>query len=408
MQGNSLIFNVAQGDVPGGIDLLVSGIISGPSPITKQGSGLMAVSAANTYSGGTTIQAGTLQLAGTAATLGANTGALAVSSGATLDLNGYSVGVGLLSGNGTIDDVAGGGTSVLTIGNGAAGSSTFSGVIQNTTGTVSLVMAGSGTEVLTGANTYNGSTTVNGGTLTVATAASLPSSSAVTVNAGSVLNFSPSLSAASLASLAGAGNVKLNNALLTVGGNSASTVYSGVLSSAATSPTSGLVKTGSGTLTLGGNSTYAGATTVTAGTLKLGGGSGVVSLAGAGQDYTATAGSIAGGNFSIASGADVLVVELGWQVSNGETHALPTVTYNGATLTAVATAFDGATGGGNARKFGHLHSRRQSKRLCHRRQRCPERQLRGRPEQHAAIDAFSLSGVDLTKLPGTSGGPSAS
>ncbi len=69
-------FNVSAGSVAGGIDLLVSSVISQDTNaygLTKTGGGLMAIAGANTYSGGTTITAGTLQLAGSAATLGAAT-----------------------------------------------------------------------------------------------------------------------------------------------------------------------------------------------------------------------------------------------------------------------------------------------------------------------------------------------
>ena len=58
--------------------------------------------------------------------------------------------MGALSGTGTIDNLAGSSTSTLTAGN---GNSTFSGVIQNTGGTVALAMAGTGTLALAGADT---------------------------------------------------------------------------------------------------------------------------------------------------------------------------------------------------------------------------------------------------------------
>ena len=80
--------------------------------------GTLKLSGTNTYSGGTQILAGTLQL-GSSTALG-GTGALAVSGG-LLDLNGFSAGIGALNGSGTIDNVAGAGTSVLTVGNGGAG-----------------------------------------------------------------------------------------------------------------------------------------------------------------------------------------------------------------------------------------------------------------------------------------------
>ena len=64
------------------------------------------------------------------------------------------------------------------------GSTTFSGVIADGSGTLALAKTGSGTLVLAGANTYTGATTVGGGTLTVdgTTAAG-----AVTVAAGATL-----------------------------------------------------------------------------------------------------------------------------------------------------------------------------------------------------------------------------
>ena len=158
------IFNVAAGTAPDGLDLLVSeGAISRNAAygVTKTGNGLMQLTAANTYTGGTTITAGTLQLGSGSATLGTNTGSLTVTAG-LLDLNGYSVGVGALSGAGTIDNVAGGGTSVLTVGNGNATGATFAGTIQNSSGVVSLVKTGTGTLTLTGSNTYSGGTTITG------------------------------------------------------------------------------------------------------------------------------------------------------------------------------------------------------------------------------------------------------
>ena len=61
----SATFNVAQGTTPSGIDLLVSGSVSlntAGNGITKAGSGLMALSNTDTYTGATNITAGTLQL----------------------------------------------------------------------------------------------------------------------------------------------------------------------------------------------------------------------------------------------------------------------------------------------------------------------------------------------------------
>jgi len=145
------------------------------SSLTSVGTGYLVLSNANnTYSGGTIISAGYLQL-GVANAIPGNTIAGDVTDNATLDLNGYSATINGLNGSGVVDTLAGG-TPTLTIGaNGDSG--TFSGTIQNSGGgALSLTKIGAGTETLSGACTYSGNTVVAGGTLSVNTATSVPSS----------------------------------------------------------------------------------------------------------------------------------------------------------------------------------------------------------------------------------------
>ena len=75
--------------------------------VNNTGAGATILSGANSYSGGTTLAAGTLQLSGSG-TLGSASGALTVNGGA-LDLNGTSQAVGALSGSGgaILNSVAG-------------------------------------------------------------------------------------------------------------------------------------------------------------------------------------------------------------------------------------------------------------------------------------------------------------
>jgi len=111
----------------------------------KQGGGTQVLTGASTYTGGTTINAGTLQL-GSGGTSGSilgnvlNNGALAFNRSDTYRFDGVITGSGIVQQNGT------------------------------------------GTVILTGINTYTGATFVNAGTLEVDGA--ITSSSAVTVNAG--------------------------------------------------------------------------------------------------------------------------------------------------------------------------------------------------------------------------------
>jgi autotransporter-associated beta strand protein len=116
---------------------------------------------------------------------------LAPSTTGTLDLNGFSETINGLSGAGTIDNVANGTTNTLTIGDGDATGLTFSGVIRDTTGTLSIVKTGGGTQTLAGANDYSGNTTVNAGTLTLGngtTNTSLADGADVIVAGGATLN----------------------------------------------------------------------------------------------------------------------------------------------------------------------------------------------------------------------------
>jgi fibronectin-binding autotransporter adhesin len=173
-------------------DLTVSAIISGSNglAINNTNTGTTNFSGANTYSGGTTLTAGTLKMSGTG-TLGATGGSLTVDGG-TLDLNGTSQSVGLLSGTGgTILNNSTATNVTLTIGTGNANGSNYGGVIADNTsgtGTVALTKAGTGTVTLSGTNTYSGKTTINGGTLQVGANETIPNASVVEINNGGKLN----------------------------------------------------------------------------------------------------------------------------------------------------------------------------------------------------------------------------
>jgi fibronectin-binding autotransporter adhesin len=257
---SNTVFNVSRGSAAGP-DLVVSSKITslpGGNGLTLQGNGFTQFSGANTYNGGTMLLSGTLQLAGVVATVGSNTGGLTVSSGALFDLNAVSASVGGLNGGGTIDNVAGGGTPTLTFGNGNA-SGTYSGTIQNTSGTTALVKTGAGTEILSGTNTYAGGTHVNGGVLNFAPSAL--GSGPVTFGGGTLQwAASNTLDVSTTPGIAAIPSGK--SASLDTNGNSVS--FSSSLSGAG-----GLTKIGAGTLTLGVPNTFTGATNITGGTLNL-------------------------------------------------------------------------------------------------------------------------------------------
>jgi len=139
-----------------GNNITVGTAISGPGGLAKTGAGILTLSGANSYAGGTVVSQGTLQLAP-----GASLPALAALTvnGGVFDLNGATVSVGALSGTGgTI--ALGNGTL---IDNGAA-TTTLDAVI---TGTGGLTKSGPGNLILGAANTYTGPTNVTAGKLTV-------------------------------------------------------------------------------------------------------------------------------------------------------------------------------------------------------------------------------------------------
>ncbi|MCL4207851.1 MAG: autotransporter-associated beta strand repeat-containing protein, partial [Pirellulaceae bacterium] len=167
-------------DVAAGSTLDVTGQISGAG-LTKTGGGTLILSnTGNNYSGNTDVQGGQLRLGASEVIPNGSTVTLAGST--TLDLNSYSETIHALSGSGTVTSGAAG-SPTLTINNGNG--QTFSGAIQNGSGTVALTKAGAGTQTLSGANTYTGATTIDGGTLLVN--GSTAAGSAVGVNSTGTL-----------------------------------------------------------------------------------------------------------------------------------------------------------------------------------------------------------------------------
>ncbi len=236
-----------------------SGIMSGTGGLAKAGTGVFTLSGANTYTGATTINAGTLQLG--AAERIANTSAVTVAGGATFNLNNFAETIGSLSGAGNV--TLGSGTLIA---GGNNTSTTYSGIMSGTGG---LTKAGTGVFTLSGANTYTGTTTINAGMLRVAGGAAIADTSDVTLAnvAGATLDLNGTNE--TIGSLAGGGalggNVALGTGVLTTGGNNGTTAYTGIISG-----TGGLTKAGTGVFTLSGANTYTGATTINAGTVTLG------------------------------------------------------------------------------------------------------------------------------------------
>lgn len=157
----------------------VSGVIAdgaSAGDVVKTGAGTLVLTAANTYTGPTTVSQGTLTVSGSLS----DRTAVTVASGATYNVNASDT-IGSLAGAGTVSS-SNAGAKVLTAG-AANTSTTFSGVIQNGTGALGLAKTGSGTMTLTGVNTYTGPTTISAGTLKLSGSGAIAGSTAVTNNA---------------------------------------------------------------------------------------------------------------------------------------------------------------------------------------------------------------------------------
>lgn len=226
-----------------------SGIITESGTFVKDGVGTFTLLGANTYSGGTRIDGGVLQLGFNVRLL--NTGALTVNASGTFDLNNFVQTVGALSGSGSI--TLGGG---LLTASPSSGSSTFSGVISEAG---NVEKSGNGTLALTGNNSFSGGMTLSDGTLEIiqdiAPLTNLGNLSHELTFTGGTLRFGASSESSRAVTISGTGG--------TFSTNSFNWIWSGNIGGTGT-----LTKIGSGTLTLTGTNNYSNGTLVSAGTLE--------------------------------------------------------------------------------------------------------------------------------------------
>jgi autotransporter-associated beta strand protein len=171
-----------------------TGIISesgGARNLTVQGAGAIQLSAANTYSGTTTVSTGPALLINHSLAL--QNSALNTTASGTIVPKVTTFTLGGLIGNGNL--AASGGifgsvtghasvyTSVtaLTLNPGTGASYSYSGVIANGATNMTLTKTGAGTQTLSGANTYTGATTINAGTLKLGANNVIPNASNVSI-----------------------------------------------------------------------------------------------------------------------------------------------------------------------------------------------------------------------------------
>jgi autotransporter-associated beta strand protein len=269
-------------DVAASTTLTLAGEVSGTGVgIVKSGAGTLLLTANNTYTGATSVAAGTL-LIGNGGTTGSVAGTIATS--ATLRFN-------------RSDSVA------------------LASVIS---GTGSVEFAGTGDTTLSAANTYSGSTTLSAGTLVLANTNALQNSTLTYSTTGGALTVADPVVALTLGGLAGDRGLPLTNTLgtplaLSVGQNNSTTTYSGSPSSSGAS----LTKVGTGTLTLTGTHTYTGATTISNGTLEIGTGSTFNTTAATLGTGTAARLLVSGGTLNSSAASLLTNASIGFEVTGG-------------------------------------------------------------------------------------------
>jgi fibronectin-binding autotransporter adhesin len=214
--GGATVIRVGDGSPASASDVAnIGSVLTGSSRLVKDDLGTLILQGANAYTGGTVINAGTLQLgSGTSGSIAgnvANNGTLAFNRSDAVTFGGAISGNGSVQQNGsgtttlTATNTYAGGTAInagtLQLGSGGTSGSIAGNVANNGTlafnrsdavtfggaisGSGSVQQNGSGTAILTATNTYIGDTVINAGSLIVN--GSIANSSMTIVNAGATL-----------------------------------------------------------------------------------------------------------------------------------------------------------------------------------------------------------------------------
>jgi fibronectin-binding autotransporter adhesin len=282
----------------------IASVVGGAGNLTLRGAGTLILSGANTNTGATAIEGGTLRVEGGQAL--SDSAAVTITSPGRLQLGGNET-IGGLMGSGSVDL----GANALTLAN--SSNANYAG---NISGTGGVTFAGTASQTLSGTNSYTGATQVNSGTLRAGSTSAFGSGSSVSVASGATLDLAGFNTSVGI--LTGAGNLTLGSAALRVGGTNSSSTFAGVISG-----TGSVNHVGTGTLTLSGANSYSGGTTVSQGTLAAG-----------------AAGVFGTGAMNVASGATLDLA--GFNNSVGALTGAGTVALGAGTLTA-NTGAAGAT-----------------------------------------------------------------
>jgi autotransporter-associated beta strand protein len=278
----------------------ISATVAGGAGLTKTGNGTLLLSGANTYTGGSLVSRGTLEV-GAAGSVGAdaiilgdaNTGANAVQltldanapNPITVSSNGTGTATIAYSLTGTFQNAG-----LLTLNRpttitatNEAGTANLWGGIAGNVGTLTINGPTNGQgisfvgQVVGGSYTFTGTVALNSGILQ-AVGHGLGGSNPVVMNEGTTLYLPNgySVGPTTMGSLNGSGTISIanssgtvNNQTLALGYANGTGTFAGTIADGAAQLS--LTKAGSGTQTLGGTNTYMGLTTISNGTLRVDG-----------------------------------------------------------------------------------------------------------------------------------------
>ncbi|WP_411037619.1 beta strand repeat-containing protein, partial [Shinella sp. BYT-45] len=292
------------------IDLPIGGV----GGLVKTGAGGLLVAGANTYSGGTTIEAGSLSVLRTPMSTGSlGTGPVTLNGGSLSFGNGIRLGGITLTNNNAVAD-----PTRAQYADGIdffAGSSAGSSHVVNNGGVIRFAAA----------SAEGGAPGGSAGTATIDNSGWIYLGDGATADQATIVNAADGLVVLqgpfggggrfAIGSLSGAGDLDLRGNNLTLGGLGNDDLISGVISDSGSGGT--LWKFGNGTLTLTGANTFAGLTTVLGGDLMVDGSlAGGVSVGETGISLLGGSGTI-GGPVTIGGSGGVLLGRSGSTLTFG-------------------------------------------------------------------------------------------
>ncbi len=249
--------------------------------LTKSGAGPLVLTAANTYSGTTYLNEGTVVVSA-ANNLGAPASNL-LFNGGTLQISGTAL--TSFSSLGRTISVTPAKNLGLSIAD-PTNTFTVDQVLSHSTGGFSK--AGTGKVILNQVNTYTGPTTISNGTVILSGSGTLGSGANLNLAGGQLDlgGFSQTVGTVSISGAFASGDTILNGSLTGTSYLATNATGNAIISAnLLANGTIGFAKSGAGTLSLTGNNTYTGTNTISAGVLKIGStnafsGGGNVNLAG--------------------------------------------------------------------------------------------------------------------------------